>query len=272
MTHPLITVVIPSYNRGKLISQAIQSVLNQQTTVPWKLLIIDDASTDDTVQKVSSFLPDQRIQFIQLKENRGISHVLNTALEYIDTPYFVQLDSDDRLTRNALEELSKAIHQADPKTALFYGNMYIFRQTKQGAKVVRYFRHREFKDKYDFLQYLTYMLHPRMYRTETVREVGGWDTDDPFQGRVMEDRRMCLKLIETYPTYWIDKPLYYLRKHKRQLTNRRNRYKRNFLRKKTIQYYLKKWGDKYRPVYAYRNGLLVIKKLVKKKKGRGNHK
>ena len=55
MTHPLITVVIPSYNRGKLISQAIQSVLNQQTTVPWKLLIIDDASTDDTVQKILPF-------------------------------------------------------------------------------------------------------------------------------------------------------------------------------------------------------------------------
>lgn len=270
MSSPLITVVIPAYNRGKLISQAIQSVLSQRTTVPWKLLIIDDGSTDDTVQKIRSFLPDERIQFIQLKENRGISQVLNTALEHIDTPYFVQLDSDDCLTRDALEELSKAIDQADPNTALFYGNMYILRQTKRGAKVVRYFRHREFKDKYDFLKYLTYMLHPRMYRTEAVREVGGWDTDDPFQGRVMEDRRICLKLIERYPAYWIDKPLYFLRKHKSQLTNRKNISKRNYLRKKIIQHYLKKWGDKYRPVFTYRHGLLVIKKLVKKKKGRRN--
>lgn len=250
-----------------MIGQAIKSVLNQRYQRPWKLLIIDDASTDHSLARINSFLPDERIQLIALKKNKGISHVLNTALDYIETPYFVQLDSDDWLTKDALNELTHAVDKADKRTALFYGNMNIVYRTKKGRKKVRYFRHRHFKDKYDFLTYLTYMLHPRMYRTAAVQEVGGWETDDPFQGRVMEDRRMCLKLIEKYPFYWIDKPLYNLRKHHNQLTQRKNIYKRNILRKNTLQFYLKRWGDKYKPVYTYRQGLLVVKKLVRKKKG-----
>lgn len=267
MSDSLITIVIPSYNRGQLIGKAINSVLGQRTKQPWKLLIIDDASTDDSLARIRSFLPNERIQLIALQQNKGISHVLNTALEHIETPYFVQLDSDDWLTCHAVEELTKAITRADKQTALFYGNMNIIRQSKKGWKKIRYFRHRQFKNKYDFLMYLTYMLHPRMYRTEAVRKVGGWETNDPFRGRVMEDRRICLKLIEKYPFYWINKPLYNLRKHRYQLTQRKNIYKRNILRKKMIQFYLNKWGDKYKPVYTYRGGLLVIKKLVKKKKG-----
>lgn len=271
MKEALITVVIPCYNREKMIAKAIQSVMNQTAKTPWKLLIIDDASTDRSVEKIKSFLHDERIQLIQMEKNVGISSVMNKALDCVDTPYFVQLDSDDWLEKHTLREFTKAIKKVDHQTALFYGNMNIVRRKRGGWKSTRYIRHRSFKDKYDFLQYLTYMLHPRLFRTEAVRQVGGWETHDPHDGRIMEDRRICLKLIEKYPFYWIDKPLYNRRKHQQQLTSRKSLKSRNIMRKQTIEFYLKKWGDEYKPIYQYRDGLLVIKKLVKKKKGGTGH-
>lgn len=268
MTKALITVVIPCYNRAHLIKTAIQSVLRQKTKQPWKLLIVDDASTDQSVATIQRYVDDKCIQLIQMKQNKGISEVMNIALERVDTPYFIQLDSDDYLHRNALEQFYKRIKKEKGETALFYGNVILLKKNRRGKwRKIRYIRHRQFKDKYAFLTYLTYMLHPRCYRTEAVREVGGWETNDVYKGRIMEDRRMCLKLIEKYPICWIDKPLYYRRKHTTQLTSKEWLRKRNIIRKETIKYYLQKWGNKYRPVYTYRNGLLVIKKLIKNKVG-----
>ncbi|MDQ0339003.1 glycosyltransferase involved in cell wall biosynthesis [Caldalkalibacillus uzonensis] len=258
----LFTVVIPVYNREKMIRKAIKSVI-RQTYPYWKLLIIDDASTDRTIQRIRPFQNDKRIQVISLKENVGLAKVLNIALEQVDTPYFVQLDSDDWLEPCTLEELAKAIKKADPQTALFYGNCK-FRRKKNGKwKVTKYIRHRSFTDKYDFLQYLTYSPVPRCFRTEALRETGGWETDDPYEGRIMSDRRICLKLIERYPFYWIDQYLYNCRRHRDRLTNKDSKEQRNELRKMVIEYYLKKWGNHYRPVYTKKYGYLKIKRLEK---------
>ncbi|RKD25768.1 hypothetical protein BEP19_02165 [Ammoniphilus oxalaticus] len=259
------TVVIPAYNRADTIKQSIRSV-QQQTFDQWKLLIIDDASTDKTVEKIKPFLSDPRIRFLSLPKNKGISHALNYALQEVDTPYFIQLDSDDRLAKQALRYFHKALEK-DPEAALFYGNVSLWRKNK-GQKWVRVkrIRHRSFDDKYQFLTYMTYMLHPRCYRTEAVRSVGGWETDDPYEGRMMEDRRMVIKLIERYPIRWIDRELYYRRIHGKQLTNRANVRARNELRRRLVNNSLQKWGDHYQAVFGYRHGYLIVKQLIPQKK------
>lgn len=259
----LFTVVIPNYNREKMIGKAIQSV-RKQSYRNWKLLIIDDASNDRSLDVIKPHLKDRRIELIQLPSNLGISHVMNRALKEVSTPYFIQLDSDDWLAPHALKEFAKAIRKTDQQTALFYGNIKKVRKIKGQWKVFAYTKHRPFENKYDFLVYLTEMLHPRCYRTEAVQDVGGWDTSDPYQGRIMEDRRMCLKLIEKYPIHWINKYLYFRRKHQNQLTKRDSIRKRNFLRKMVIQHYLWKWGNIYKPIFSYNKaGFLIIKELKK---------
>ncbi|HJV44228.1 MAG TPA: glycosyltransferase family A protein [Bacillota bacterium] len=256
-----ITVVIPSYNRADYIGKAINSVI-QQTTKKWKLLILDDASTDQTIEKVTPYLKDPRIQLIQLPENKGISHVLNKALQSIDTNYFVQLDSDDWLAKDTLAQFSRAFLRK-PNAALYYGNVCLWFQQQDGKWIrKKLIKHRDFPNKYDFLIYLTYMLHPRCYRTEALRTVGGWDIDDEFGGRIMEDRRICTKLIEKYPFHWINKVLYHRRKHTLQLTNKSMYQARNKLRKELVQKYLFKWGNKYRADFGYRNGLLIVNRLI----------
>jgi glycosyltransferase involved in cell wall biosynthesis len=64
--YPLITVVIPTYNRAKYIARGIRSVI-RQTTGLWRLLIVDDGSTDRTRAVVRRFLKDPRIRYVRLK-------------------------------------------------------------------------------------------------------------------------------------------------------------------------------------------------------------
>lgn len=266
MRLPVITVVIPSYNRADYISKAIESV-KKQSCPAWKLLIIDDASTDQTLKRIAPYLVDPRIRLIALSENKGISHVLNHALNEIDTDYFLQLDSDDWLEKSALAQIAKAIREK-PNAALYYGNVRMWEEGEQGAfRKARVIHHRSFSTKYQFLSYMTYMLHPRCYRTAAVRAVGGWETDDPFEGRMMEDRRMCVKLIEHYPFYWINQILYNRRKHRDQLTNLKSIQMRNQLRRQLVLRSLKKWGNHFEPVFGYRHGFLIVKKFVSKKGG-----
>ncbi|WP_371808871.1 glycosyltransferase family 2 protein [Brevibacillus sp. MCWH] len=254
------TVVIPTYNREAFIDKAIRSVL-KQTCTDWKLLIMDDASTDQTYEKVAPYLTDPRIQYFQMEENSGISKVMNQALAMVDTPFLVQLDSDDWLPREALSILKRYIRKDKKNTALFYGNVKIWRVKRERCCDPFIITHKQFHNKYDFLQYNRWMVAPRCYRVEALREVGGWDTSDPYEGRIMEDRRMILRLIERYPVKWINRMLYNRTKHRGQLTDKEMKSKRNRLRRETFQYYLTRWGGKYKPVYGYKGGYLIIKEL-----------
>ncbi|WP_235828135.1 glycosyltransferase family 2 protein [Brevibacillus migulae] len=261
MGDPLFTVVIPTYNRAKYIRKAIRSVL-KQTYKGWKLLIMDDASTDNTKKKVEPYLSHPDIQYYRMEENSGISKVMNTALTLVDTPYMVQVDSDDWLPKRALSTLANRIQKARRNYALYYGNVNLWRVNNR-LKYRKAFliKHREFKRKYDFLKYTSWMVAPRCYRVSALQKVGGWDTSDRYGGRIMEDRRIILRLIDRYPVKWINRVLYNRTKHRNQLTDANSKRKRNLLRRRTFNYYLRRWGNKYRAVYGYRNGYLIIKKL-----------
>lgn len=262
-----ITVVIPVYNRKRLVIDAIESVI-AQTYPHWKLIIVDDGSKDGTPERIErKYSNEERIQLVSLPKNQGVSHAMNHALKLIDTDYFIQLDSDDWFFPYTLEKMVEAIENSKENTGLYYGNVIMWVKRRGKWKVSRKIKHRSFRSKYQFLRYLTYMVHPRCYRTEAVRDVGGWDTDDPYRGRVMEDRRMVLKIMEKYPVQWVNEYLYHRRKHRSQLTHPNKKRQRNRLRKMVIEHYLKKWGNQYEPVYAMKNGWLVVKRFKRKAGG-----
>lgn len=260
--NPTFTVVIPTYNRASFIQKAVTSVLNQ-TSNDWKLLIMDDASTDNTHQTIDHYLVHPNIKYCRMEENAGISKVMNMALTLVDTPFMVQLDSDDWLPKRTLAILKKTIHKSRKNTALFYGNMKIWR-VKNGKYCNPFLvKHKQFRDKYQFLTYSRWMVAPRCYRVSALHEVGGWDVSDKYEGRIMEDRRMILRVMEKYRARFINKILYNRTKHKGQLTDINTKRMRNHLREQTFRSFLKRWGKKYKPVFAYRNGYLVIKRLKK---------
>jgi glycosyltransferase involved in cell wall biosynthesis len=92
MLNPKVTVLMPAYNAGKYIGEAIRSVLEQSFT-DFELLIVNDGSTDDTLNVIHSF-NDERIVVISQK-NKGVAAALNTGLYQARAPYIARFDADD---------------------------------------------------------------------------------------------------------------------------------------------------------------------------------
>lgn len=92
MHSPQITVLMPAYNAGKYIREAITSVL-EQSFADFELLIVNDGSTDDTADIINSF-NDERIVVLS-QENKGVAAALNNGLRHAQAPYIARFDADD---------------------------------------------------------------------------------------------------------------------------------------------------------------------------------
>lgn len=89
----MISVIIPTYNRGKMVVRAIKSVLDQ-TYQDIECIVVDDASTDDTECQISE-IRDSRLHYLKLPQNRGACFARNAGVEASKGEYIAFQDSDD---------------------------------------------------------------------------------------------------------------------------------------------------------------------------------
>ncbi|KON86548.1 glycosyl transferase [Sporosarcina globispora] len=100
----LISIITPSFNSSKYISSAIQSV-KAQTFQNWEMIIIDDCSSDETLEKVKSEMKhESRIKVIQLQKNMGPAYARNIGITAAKGNYISFLDSDDIWLPQKLEK------------------------------------------------------------------------------------------------------------------------------------------------------------------------
>ena len=90
---PRVTVLMPTYNVATWVEEAIQSVL-RQTYRDFELLVVDDGSTDDTLEHVRS-IEDPRIRIAAFPDNVGLADNLNRGLDLIETELVARMDGDD---------------------------------------------------------------------------------------------------------------------------------------------------------------------------------
>ncbi len=120
MENHLVSIIIPSFNSEKFISETIKSVQNQ-TYQNWEMIIVDDCSTDDTVSKINAFLQDKRIQLHQLNRNSGTGIARNKALSLAKGRFVAFLDSDDLWKPEKLQkQVEFMISGNQPFTFSFY--------------------------------------------------------------------------------------------------------------------------------------------------------
>jgi glycosyltransferase involved in cell wall biosynthesis len=115
---PDVDVIIPTYNRAYLLSVAIKSVL-KQTFTNFDLIIVDDASTDETLQVVQRF-NDKRIKYIRHNHNKGGSAARNTGLDASRSEYIAFLDSDDEWLPNKLQKQMDLFRKSNDQIGLIY--------------------------------------------------------------------------------------------------------------------------------------------------------
>jgi len=112
----MITVVIPAYQCGHFIEQAVASVL-AQTSRDWECIVVDDGSTDDTADRASRSR-DERVSVIR-QDNAGVSAARNLGLREAQGEYIIFLDADDSLHSTALERLTAELDRSKDAVAAF---------------------------------------------------------------------------------------------------------------------------------------------------------
>ena len=118
------SVVIPTYNRSGLVREAIDSVL-AQTRAPLEIIVVDDGSTDDTQELVSSY--GSRVTYVR-QHNAGVSAARNTGIAAARGEYVALLDSDDVWDATHLA-VTEAVLAAAPDAALVFTNYSELRQS-----------------------------------------------------------------------------------------------------------------------------------------------
>ncbi|MDQ0090655.1 glycosyltransferase involved in cell wall biosynthesis [Paenibacillus anaericanus] len=264
MKPKMVTIIVPAYNKAPFIAQTLQSIRNQ-TYKDWELIVVDDLSTDDTVNVVKKNLDPKKMKIIQRKKNEGICHVLNDALKHINSKYFIQVDGDDWISPETLEVLVKRMEAEPPTTALAYANCVHWYYKNKKDHFHKIVKPKDFKNRYEFVT-TPGMVFPRFYRTECVKKVGGWEMDDLTNGKLLEDRRMLLRLLDEHTFTHVDSNLYNFRYHGKNLSHSKNAGLYNELVKHFTDQALKRWGNSYRADYSVPSHWLRIN-LVPVKKG-----
>ncbi len=98
-----VDIILPNYNKGNYLEEAINSVL-KQTYTNWFLYIIDDCSSDNSIKVLEKFVDHKNIKIIKLKKNKGPSFCRNYGIRISSSEYISFLDSDDYWTQNKLSE------------------------------------------------------------------------------------------------------------------------------------------------------------------------
>ena len=162
-----VTVVIPCFNHGRYVHEAVESALTQEG-VPARVVVVDDGSTDEATRTALAALADEVT--VVRQPNSGVSGARNHGFEVSDTPYVLFLDADDRLAPGALAAL-RAPLDADHERPLgfAYGHQRFFGELTGEFRFPPY-------DPYRLLD--RHLIGPTaLMRRELVLDVGGYDPE-----------------------------------------------------------------------------------------------
>jgi glycosyltransferase involved in cell wall biosynthesis len=199
------SVVVANYNNGKYLPALIESV-QKQTYVNWELVIADDCSTDNSLEIIALFLSDERIKVISHKQNQGAGAAFRTATENSTGPIIGMLGADDALPPNAIAEMVNA-HLACPQASFIYSTHF---ECDSELKVIDekgFFGQGIPKGKSQIHQ--IYATNFATFKKEAYLKTEGFN---PKLKRAV-DQDLFLKLEEVGEVVFIDKPLYYYRRH-----------------------------------------------------------
>ncbi len=187
---PLISVVIPTYNRAHVVGRAIKSVL-AQTLPDFECIVVDDASTDETVPLVEGFR-DPRIRLVRLAENGGVSRARNAGIQAARGEWVAFLDSDDEWLPRKLElQLARLREGGDRRTGVVYCGCYLHDEVIHRASQTGVFHEG------DVFDHLLRGWHPPtpsifMVNRAALARYGGFDKELPCA----QDYDLWLRLAE----------------------------------------------------------------------------
>lgn len=201
MKKDLISVVMSAYNSEKYISDSISSILNQ-TYDHWELIIINDASSDNTLKIINQFSEkDSRIKVIDNKKNLGLTISLNIGINNSNGEFIARLDSDDLAEPSRLEKELDYLH-SDPEIGLVGSAAHLINSFGNRIGSMNVMSQQYFVNR--FLINLNPFIHSSiMIRKEALDDVGSYR--EKF--RYSQDYDLILRLNDKYKLSNIALPL-----------------------------------------------------------------
>lgn len=207
MEQPLVSVVLPTWNRAAYLPRAIKSVLTQDYE-RLELIVVDDGSTDDTRQIVGA-MEDGRIRYMRTPSNRGVSAARNAGIRRACGEYIAFQDSDDVWLPGKLEKQVQVLSACSADTALVYHPMS--RTAEKGERRLIPDDGIPAEDRsgrlFEKLLRRNYIGAPAVCVRRSAltgpEGVGVFDTGMP----ILEDYELLLRLAKRYEIAYIDEVL-----------------------------------------------------------------
>lgn len=201
MTDPTVSVVIPTYERADRVGGAIESAL-AQTHEPMEVVVVDDASTDATPERLDSYADDDRVTVLRNETNRGISATRNRGIEAASGAFVCALDDDDRWDERKVEHQLRAFERLDDDYCCVYTGGVV---RDRDGEVVREDEPGAVGDIWpEVLVRFEILPHSgHMVRRECLVAVGGYDPDF----RVGVDWDLTVRLARRWKFAAVPEPL-----------------------------------------------------------------
>jgi len=221
MGNPLFSILIANYNNGKFFQDCYNSIM-AQTYSHWEVIIVDDASTDNSVAIIKKIIgEDTRFKVYENPENKGCGFTKRKCAELATGELCAFLDPDDAITTEALE-LMVAEHEKHPEASLIYSNLYFCDlylniQYERKSKII------ENSDAYffDFEGNVSAFLS---FKKEFYSKTEGINS---YLQRAV-DRDLLFILYEVGPAILLDKSFYKYRIHNNGISTNQNEDKAYF--------------------------------------------
>ena len=195
---PLVSVIIPTFNRSRKVLRAVQSVIDQECK-DLEIIVIDDGSTDDTYKNLTKL--ENFIKYIRIDNNRGVSVARNVGIKNSLAPWIAFLDSDDYWLSKKLKIQMEFIYN-NPKTiACQTEEVWI----RNGRRVNPKLKHKKPSGDIFYQSLKLCLVSPSSVaiKRSVFDEVGFFDESLP----VAEDYDLWLRISCRYPIYLINKDL-----------------------------------------------------------------
>lgn len=210
---PLVSVILPTYNRANMVRHAIESVL-EQTYTDFEVIVVDDGSTDNTMETLAPFAG--RIHYIR-KDNEGFAALArNAAMKHARGEFIALIDSDDTWTPTKLETQMR-MFQEQPDTGLVSGHVGII--DTNGHLIdpgpVHKWLHATNVELQDIV------LRSPLHASTLLIRRNHMNDSLPFDPRfrICEDWHLCLTIAAKAPIRFVDDVIAHLRIHESNSTN-----------------------------------------------------
>jgi glycosyltransferase involved in cell wall biosynthesis len=193
-----------SYNNARFAKESIKSVLAQSYT-NWELIIVDDASSDNSVKVILEYLVDPRIKLFINKENLGVGATKKRCAEEASGDVFAVLDIDDTLDENSLALMNRA-YRENPTVDFIYSDTYECDENLKIKGILPWIG--KLKEQETNL-HIFKVCQLRTFKKKLYEKTSGYDSNL----RSAVDRDIIYKLEEVGVLKYIKIPLYYYRIH-----------------------------------------------------------